>query len=133
MRKEELDILVLGGLIGLSGGSKMEAVKGNKAKEVQKPTSRPGSYKVAGSRIEFSPTLSGERDRNGFYMVKFDIEEDTTKVVNGGLLVIFDHYLTYTMMIYNFLIALATTIEKPIKVNLNTLVSHGFVQLCMLP
>jgi hypothetical protein len=31
---------------------------------------------------------------NGFYMVKFDMEEDRAKVVNGGSWMIFDHYLT---------------------------------------
>jgi len=59
LRKERLDILVLGGLIGLSVGSKAEADKGNKAKEVQEPTSRPSFYKVDSSHIKFSPTLFG--------------------------------------------------------------------------
>lgn len=31
---------------------------------------------------------------NGFFMAKFDYEEDRNKVINGGPWMIFDHYLS---------------------------------------
>lgn len=97
----------------------------------------------------------------GFYMVKFDIEDDRSKVINGGPWMNFDHYLTIqcwspdfiaptakidrTMVWIRFpgvnlyyydesvLLALAAAIGKPIKVDSNTLdICRGrFARVCV--
>ncbi|XP_057432308.1 uncharacterized protein LOC130725066 [Lotus japonicus] len=86
---------------------------------------------------------------NGFFLVKFDQEEDKRKVIDGGPWMIFDHYLAVAtwnrsficpvaqitttlawiripglnVTYYNesFLLSLAKLIGKPIKVDRNTL------------
>nr|TKS03797.1 hypothetical protein D5086_0000149430 [Populus alba] len=85
---------------------------------------------------------------HGFFMVKFDQEIDRMKVMNGGPWMIFDHYLTVrtwspsfvsttakidrtlvwaripdlNVVFYDesFLLALASTLGTPIKVDMNT-------------
>lgn len=98
---------------------------------------------------------------NDYYMVKFDEEVDRTKVVEGGPWMIFDHYLTVqswspefvsptatidrTMVWIRFpglnlfyydesiLMAMASTVGRPIKVDSNTLdVRRGrFARVCV--
>lgn len=86
---------------------------------------------------------------NGFFMVKFDLPEDKEKVTSGGPWMIFDHYLAVTHwtpefvspdakiertmvwicfpglnLVYydeSFLLAMASTVGKPIRVDTNTL------------
>lgn len=86
---------------------------------------------------------------NGFFLVKFGLEEDKKKVMDGGSWMIFDHYLAVAMWsgeficsavkvtstlawiripglnvtLYNesFLLSLAKLIGKPTKVDRNTL------------
>ena len=86
---------------------------------------------------------------NGFYMVKFDQATDKEKVITGGPWMIFDHYLVVTHwspefaspdakvkrtvvwvrfpdlnLVYydeSFLMAMASAIGRPIKVDTNTL------------
>lgn len=54
-------------------------------------------YKLMKSKLTSLWRLSGEFDLmdvdNGFYMVKFDRDEDKEKVMGGGPWMIFDHYL----------------------------------------
>ena len=38
----------------------------------------------------------------GFYMVKFDLPQDTKKVVSGGPQMVFDHYPTVRPWIHDF-------------------------------
>lgn len=96
-----------------------------------------------------------------FYMVKFDSEDDRSKVINGGPWMIFDHYLTIRLwtpefnashatidktLVWirvpsmnfiwydeSFLLVLASTIGNPVKVDLHTLrVAHGrFARICV--
>jgi len=98
---------------------------------------------------------------NDYYMVKFDLEKDRMKVIEGGPWMIFDHYLTVqswspefaspfekiekTMVWIRFpglnlvfydesiLLALASTVGRPIRVDINTLdVRRGrFARVCV--
>jgi hypothetical protein len=98
---------------------------------------------------------------HGFFMVKFDQEMDRMKVMNGGPWMIFDHYLTVrtwspsfvstttkidrtlvwaripdlNVVFYNesFLLALASALGTPIKVDMNTVnVTRGkFARICI--
>lgn len=98
---------------------------------------------------------------NGFYMVKFDLAEDREKVSSGGPWMIFDHYLAVTHwtpefvspaakiertlvwicfpglnLVYydeSFLLAMASTVGKPIRMDTNTLkVERGrFARICV--
>jgi hypothetical protein len=98
---------------------------------------------------------------NGFFMVEFDLEADRSTVVEGGPWMIFDHYLTVqcwtpefasptakidkTMVWIRFpglnvcyydesiLLALATAVGTPVKVDSNTLnVRRGrFARVCV--
>lgn len=98
---------------------------------------------------------------NGFYMVKFDLEADREKVISGGPWMIFDYYLAVstwdpdfasstakiekTMVWVRFpgmnlvyydespLLAMASAIGKPIKVDQRTLsVDRGrFARVCV--
>lgn len=98
---------------------------------------------------------------HGFYMVKFDMEADREKAISGGPWMIFDHYLTVRPWVPDFissevkisktlvwiripclgmeyyeesvLLALATAVGKPIKVDLRTLKgSRGrFARVCV--
>lgn len=98
---------------------------------------------------------------NSFYMVKFDLAEDREKVSSGGPWMIFDHYLAVTHwtpefvspaakiertlvwicfpglnLVYydeSFLLAMASTVGKPIRMDTNTLkVERGrFARICV--
>lgn len=98
---------------------------------------------------------------NGFFMVKFDLPEDKEKVTTSGLWMIFDHYLVVTNwspefvypttkvdrtlvwirfpglnLVYydeSFLLAMASAVGRPIKVDRNTLkVERGrFARICI--
>lgn len=98
---------------------------------------------------------------NGFYMVKFDQEADKEKVITGGPMLIFDHCLAVSHwspefaspdakvdrtvvwvrfpglnLVYydeSFLLAMASAIGRPIKVDTNTLkVERGkFARVCV--
>jgi len=98
---------------------------------------------------------------NGFYMVKFNQEADKEKVITGGPWMIFDHCLAFTHwssefaspeakvertvvwvrfpglnLVYydeSFLMAMASSIGRPIKVDTNTLkVERGkFARVCV--
>lgn len=98
---------------------------------------------------------------NGFYMVKFDMEVDREKALSGGPWMIYDHYLAVSRwtpdfvspnakvdrttvwirfpglnLVYydeSFLLALASAVGKPIKVDRNTLkVERGrFARICV--
>jgi hypothetical protein len=98
---------------------------------------------------------------NGFYMIKFDHEADKEKVVSEGPWMIFDHYLAVShwspefispaakvertlvwirfpglnLVYYDerFLLAMASAVGKPIKVDTNTLkVERGrFARICV--
>ena len=98
---------------------------------------------------------------NGFYMVKFDLAADKKKVITGGPWLIFDHCLTVSHwspefaspdakvdrivvwvrcsglnLVYydeSFLLAIASAIGQPIKVDTNTLkVERGkFARVCV--
>ncbi|GAU10489.1 hypothetical protein TSUD_421890, partial [Trifolium subterraneum] len=54
-------------------------------------------YNVMKTKLESIWNLSGGIELmnvgNSFYMVKFDVEEDKNKVINGGPWMIYDHYL----------------------------------------
>ncbi|XP_057457271.1 uncharacterized protein LOC130748133 [Lotus japonicus] len=109
--------------------------------------------------------LAGEFDLldvdNGFYLVKFDLEEDKQKVMEGGPWMIFDHYLavstwsrdfvspaakvTKTLawvripglnVVYydeSFLLSIANVIGTPVKVDTNTLKAERgrFARICV--
>ncbi|XP_057416460.1 uncharacterized protein LOC130711039 [Lotus japonicus] len=98
---------------------------------------------------------------NGFYMVKFDINEDREKMINGGPWMIFDHYLAVStwkrefvsstakvtktlawvrilglnMVFYDesYFLSIARVIGKPIKVDTNTLQADRgrFTRICV--
>lgn len=98
---------------------------------------------------------------NGFFMVKFDLEADREKVIEGGPWMIFDHYLAVSNWSPNFvsttakvaktlvwirfpgmnldfydeslLLAMASTVGRPVKVDEHTLkVQRGrFARVCM--
>jgi len=98
---------------------------------------------------------------NGFYMVKFDQAADNEKVITGGPWLIYDHCLAVTYwspefaspdakveqtvvsvrfpglnLVYydeSFLLAMASAIGRPIKVDTNTLkVERGkFARVCV--
>ncbi|KAL9404358.1 hypothetical protein Peur_001330 [Populus x canadensis] len=100
-------------------------------------------------------------NRNGYFMVKFDIVEDRERVINEGPWMIVDHYLTvrkwtadfvasptiinHTMVwvripslnlvFYdeNFLLIVASTLGTPIKVDMNTLnvERERFARICI--
>lgn len=97
----------------------------------------------------------------GFYMVKFDLEEDRDKVIHGGPWMIFDHYVAVSTwspkfvsskakiektlvwirfpgmnLVYydeSLLLAMASAVGKPIKVDERTLmVDRGrFARICV--
>ncbi|PNY06441.1 hypothetical protein L195_g002907 [Trifolium pratense] len=98
---------------------------------------------------------------HGFFMVKFDLEADREKVINGGPWMIFDHYVAIRPWTTDFiasqvkinktlvwirfpnlgmeyydeslLLALATAVGRPIKVDIRTLdASRGkFARVCI--
>ena len=98
---------------------------------------------------------------NGFFMVKFDLEEDRYKVMTGGLWMVFDHYLAIqtwmpefispkakiqktlvwirfsglNMLFYDesVLLTLASALGTPIKVDSNTVngTRGRFARVCV--
>lgn len=98
---------------------------------------------------------------NGYFMVKFDLAEDRERALSGGPWMIFDHYLAVTHwspdfvspnatidktlvwirfpglnLVYydeSFLLAMASPVGKPVKVDSNTLkVERGrFARICV--
>ena len=49
---------------------------------------------------------------NNFYMAKFDMEEDRTKIIGEGSWMIIDHYLIIQTLSFSFVFPKAT-IDKP--------------------
>jgi hypothetical protein len=98
---------------------------------------------------------------NSFFMIKFDAEDDKTRVINGGPWMIYDHYLAMRQWVPSFnastatidktmvwiripslnlvyydesvLWAIASMVGNPIKVDLNTLtLARGrFARICV--
>lgn len=68
-------------------------------------------YRTMKARLAAVWRLTGDFDLldidNGFYMVKFDIAADRTKVMEGGPWMIFDHYLAVSTWSKEFLSPLA--------------------------
>ncbi|XP_057452267.1 uncharacterized protein LOC130744090 [Lotus japonicus] len=68
-------------------------------------------YRTMKSRLSAVWRLTGDFDLldidNGFYLVKFDIAADRSKVMEGGPWMIFDHYLTVATWSKEFLSSLA--------------------------
>lgn len=122
-------------------------------------------FNVMKTRLEMLWKLNGRIDLldigNGYFMVKFDVEEDRSAVINGGPWMIFDHYFTVhhwtpefnaaratinktmvwiripslNLVFYDesLLLALASTVGTPVKVDLHTLqVARGrFARICV--
>lgn len=98
---------------------------------------------------------------HGFVMVKFDMHADREKVISGGPWMVFDHYLVVRPWVPDFissevkidktlvwirfpslgmeyyeksvLLALATTVRRPIKVDINTVEANcgRFAKVCV--
>ncbi|XP_057441890.1 uncharacterized protein LOC130733681 [Lotus japonicus] len=122
-------------------------------------------YKLMKAKLTSLWKLSGDFDLidvdNGFYMVKFDRDEDRDKVMSGGPWMIFDHYLAVAtwspefispaarvkktlawiripglnVAFYNesYLMSAARAIGKPIRLDRNTLrADRGrFARICV--
>lgn len=98
---------------------------------------------------------------HGFFMVKFDMHADREKVISGAPWMVFDHYLAVRPWVPDFissevkidktlvwirfpslgmeyyeksvLLALATTVRRPIKVDINTVEANRgrFAKVCV--
>ncbi|XP_057418764.1 uncharacterized protein LOC130712971 [Lotus japonicus] len=122
-------------------------------------------YRTMKSRLSSIWQLVGEFDLldidNGFYMVKFDRDEDRKKVMDGGPWMIFDHYLVValwskefispaakitktmawirvpglnvTFYDESFLMSLAKLIGTPVRVDMTTLNAERgrFARICV--
>lgn len=122
-------------------------------------------YRIMQHRLSVLWKLSGGFELmdvdHGYYMVKFDLEEDREKVIGGGPWMIFDHYLAVSKwspdfvsttakvektlvwirfpgmnLVYydeSLLLAMASVVGKPIKVDEHTLrIERGrFARVCV--
>ncbi|XP_057426536.1 uncharacterized protein LOC130719965 [Lotus japonicus] len=122
-------------------------------------------YRTMKSRLSAVWRLTADFDLldidNGFFMVKFDLAADRTKVMEGGPWMIFDHYLAVStwnkdflsplakvsktlawiripglnVVFYDesFLLGVATAVGKPIRVDGNTLRAERgkFARICV--
>ncbi|XP_057432079.1 uncharacterized protein LOC130724823 [Lotus japonicus] len=122
-------------------------------------------FRVMKSKLAYTWRLSGDFELldvgNGFFMVKFDMEEDRNKVIGGGPWMIFDHYLAVAtwspefispaarvkktlawiripglnVAFYDesFLMSVAQVIGKPVRVDMNTLRGDRgrFARICV--